>query len=168
MIDEANQTRSIPTIVLFWIAGVLYVISLASPVVQVMTNSTPIPGVTALCVTTSAAMEGIWQTITNGGLERISDLLVPLMGFMANATLATSAALGYRLRQRNAMPMLWLSLNGLAVGFAMPWVMGGFSADVYSELYFGYWLWIASLALVAAGWGSIVWHQLREVRAIRE
>ncbi len=58
--------------------------------------------------------------------------------------------------------MLLLSLCSLALGLLVPVLCGIFDSwawSGYENLGIGYWAWIASLALVAAGWGSVVWYQ---------
>lgn len=94
-----------------------------------------------------------------------TQILLPLiMGTYANLTYLASAIAGFPLRRR-APAFCGLSMSGLLAGLLMPLVMAlggwcrGSLREVYVIHYYGYWMWIASLALLAAGWAGVVWHQ---------
>ncbi len=93
-------------------------------------------------------------------------------GLFANLTLLTTALFGRELRHRHALPMLMLAINGLVAGLIMPAMSDGrlFFPDIwtaYGQLKIEYWLWIAALTLVAAGWWSVVWRIKVSRRQVR-
>ncbi len=96
-----------------------------------------------------------------------TQMLLPLiMGTYANLVFLVSAIAGFPLR-RHAPAFCGLAMSGMLAGLLMPPVMAlggwcrGSLREVYAIHYYGYWMWIASLALLAAGWVFVVWHQRR-------
>jgi hypothetical protein len=167
---QRSRSRRLPA-VLFAAASVVFAISLCSPAVQ-STSTHVMPGDDVFLTTFRLTFfPWMWIELFGSGdylFISIPSWLTLIMGTFANVILIVAAIAGWRLRRR-ATAMCYLAACGLLAGLLMPivGVAGGWAdgnpRDMYDALYYGYWLWIASLALVAAGWGSIVWNQ-RQLR----
>jgi hypothetical protein len=146
---------------LFALAGVVFGVSLLCPVVEVRHET--LYGWGAAHITATGSVAVLWYLVTRQLPMAYLEIVTLFIGLFANLTLLTSALFGRKLRHRHAMPMLLLAINGLVAGLIMPATMTfglGASAaylETYGQLQIGYWLWIASLALVAAGWWCVVW-----------
>lgn len=142
-----SETKHVPIHAgLFTVAAAIFGIALFTPATNGM------PGwyafvqtiVGPLAAWVNAPLVGVWKTVKT--------IVLMLPGTIANATLIASAMLGWEHRGQAVLFFRW-SLAGCVAGLAVPFGVG--ALDI------GYWLWLAALALVAAGWGSVVWHQKR-------
>ncbi len=150
---------------LFALAGFMLFVSMLCPVAEVMGYT--LYGWMMVYITALGSVTGLWYLVTRNEAIPAFAVVLMLIGLFANLTLLTTALFGRKLRHRHAVPMLTLAINGLLAGLIMPAMMffarNTYRSDFegYGQLQIGYWLWIASLALVAAGWWSVVWTRRR-------
>lgn len=142
----------------FTLAGLLFIVSLFCPVLQIMND--PLYGWGAAYITAWGSVAGLWQLVTQREFVSVFEILPMMVGTAANFALLTTAFMGWKLHRRHAIPMLVLSINGLLAAMLMPGMMSlagpGFSLEIYGEVEFGYWLWVSTFALTVAGWGAVV------------
>jgi hypothetical protein len=149
---------------LFAVAAALFAVSLFAPVVGDEVN-----GAWAVYFTfwlSALGAVAIWFPQNPYGIWEHRAVYLALF---ANLSLLTTARWGRKLRHRSAMAMLAFAVLGLVSACIVPanaWQhRHGYSINFieYRLLGISYWLWIATLAFVASGWGSVVWNQ-RQVR----